>query len=198
MGQAHYETQPGEQHLLANGALSQISKASQASQVSPDLFHLALRLIAELGACIQMIASDLLHAHEEAHEAQDLDLAAHRWAQHLRAVIALVEELGNGSARERERSVGIPTLRPLVAPYATATTQTEPGSSRLARPMRRARPTSALASPVRLTPREREVLRLAERGYPPRIIAKRLYLSVETVYTHRRNIRRKQQQHAQP
>ena len=45
---------------------------------------------------------------------------------------------------------------------------------------------------VPLTVREREVLRLWQRGYSPRRIALRLVISVETVYTHTRNIRRKQ------
>jgi DNA-binding CsgD family transcriptional regulator len=43
-----------------------------------------------------------------------------------------------------------------------------------------------------LTAREQEILALADRGIPPRKIAKRLQLSVQTVYTHLRNARRKQ------
>jgi DNA-binding CsgD family transcriptional regulator len=45
---------------------------------------------------------------------------------------------------------------------------------------------------LRLTAREREIMKLARRGVPPRAIARRLQLSVQTVYTHLRNIRRKQ------
>jgi DNA-binding CsgD family transcriptional regulator len=45
---------------------------------------------------------------------------------------------------------------------------------------------------VPLTAREREVLKLTQKGYPPRRIAPCLVVEVETVYTHLRNIRRKQ------
>ena len=43
----------------------------------------------------------------------------------------------------------------------------------------------------RLTPREREVLQLLAEGYSAREIASKLYLSVKTVETHRRNIMEK-------
>jgi DNA-binding CsgD family transcriptional regulator len=46
--------------------------------------------------------------------------------------------------------------------------------------------------PPQLTAREREIMALTRKGYPPRKIAQRLQVSVETVYTHLRNARRKQ------
>ena len=55
--------------------------------------------------------------------------------------------------------------------------------ARLSRPLREA--------PSELTPREREVLQLLAEGKTPREIAESLFVSLKTVETHRRSIKRK-------
>lgn len=42
-----------------------------------------------------------------------------------------------------------------------------------------------------LTPREIEILDLVGKGYTSREIANRLYISINTVWTHRKNIKKK-------
>ncbi len=129
------------------------------SGTSPrDLAHLAYILMIELGACLQMITSDIAHA-------ADLDVARARWLQRLTALTALIER-AHGT-----HPIGNP------APHVK---QRSPVSGHSG------------VQPPRLTAREREIMALTRKGLPPRKIAQRLQLSVETVYTHLRNARRKQ------
>ena len=186
----------GEHHLLANSAVP------DACETSADPLHLhalALRLIGELSACVQRVSSDLAQA-RDAHDATDLELARQRWAQQLRAVA----DLAAGHAPGQHTSL-LPSETPLHAlpPYPrragttqpiTATTRALVASANDQAPetMPVNPPLPATYRWVPLTVREREVLRLWQRGYSPRRIALRLVISVETVYTHTRNIRRKQ------
>lgn len=52
-------------------------------------------------------------------------------------------------------------------------------------------PTPHASDPQPLTPRESEIIVLAQHGVPPKKIARQLQLSVQTVYTHLRNARHK-------
>lgn len=186
-----------EQRLLASDSVS------YADEAPSNLFHLALRLIAELSACVQRVSSDLAQA--QAGERDELESAHHRWAQQLRALAAVAE--GN---LEGAHATSLPSETPLSAlppyPRHNATTQPitlttrvpvassdaapEPSSQEM--PINPPLPASFRWVP--LTAREREVLKLTQKGYPPRRIATRLIIEVETVYTHLRNIRRKQRE----
>ena len=52
-------------------------------------------------------------------------------------------------------------------------------------------PPSAVADPAGLSPREIDIIKLTVAGYQAKEIAAKLHLSVHTVYTHRKNIRKK-------
>jgi DNA-binding CsgD family transcriptional regulator len=167
-----------------------------------DLNTLGLWLITELSACVQRVSSDLA----QAQAADDLEPAQQRWAQQLRALAETAE-----GASTRQCASLLPSETPLheLPPYPRRNASTQPitGATRI--------PVASVASPdaaaeqtpqempinpplaasfrwIPLTAREREVLKLTQRGYPPRRIAPRLVVEVETVYTHLRNIRRKQ------
>ena len=189
-----------EQQFLPSGA-------PQEGETFPDLSHLALRLIAELGACVQMVSGDLAQASTQVGDAADLEAARQRWARQLRALADMVE------LAEGEYAAAPPSELPLSAlpPYPRRNRATQPitVATRIpvASPNEPAEQTSETMPPmpinpplpatyrwVPLTAREREVLKLTQRGYPPRRIASRLIIEVETVYTHLRNIRRKQRE----
>jgi DNA-binding CsgD family transcriptional regulator len=131
-----------------------------AGETSGNVAHLALALMAELGACMQMITSDIA-------QATDLDVASKRWLQRLMALVALIEQVNET--------------------HNTPIT----GQGRSHREKRSALPKSSVSQSSTFTTREREIMGLTRKGYPPRRIAKHLQLSVTTVYTHLRNIRRK-------
>lgn len=97
--------------------------------------------------------------------AADLGEASMRWLQRLMALAALIERAN--------------------AMYLTG--QDQPHLDH-----RRTLPMHVETKLPRLTAREREIMELTRKGYPPRRIAKHLQLSVKTVYTHLRNIRQKQ------
>src|SRR6185437_10536288 len=78
------------------------SDVSQSGEAPSDLLVLGLRLIVELSDCVQRVSRDLT----EAHTANDLKAARQRWAQHLRALAALVEG---------ERANPLPSEMPLSA-----------------------------------------------------------------------------------
>ena len=181
------------------------SDAPQSGEAPPDLHVLGLRLIAELGTYTQMIASDLALAHA-ASDTSDLEVARQSWVRHLRALVDMTEGAPKGT-----HATLLPSETPLHAlppyPRRAGTTQPITVSTRIpvasvvsadaaaeeapsAMPINL--PLPATYRWVPLTVREREVLRLWQRGYSPRRIALRLVISVETVYTHTRNIRRKQ------
>lgn len=124
-----------------------------------SLSHLALMLMTELGACLQMVTSDIAHA-------ADLGEASVRWLQRLVALAALIERAQHGTY-----PIGQPALH--VQQHNSL-------------------PELSDTRPLRLTAQEREIMALTRKGLPPRKIAQRLHLSVETVYTHLRNARRKQ------
>jgi DNA-binding CsgD family transcriptional regulator len=123
-----------------------------------NIAHLALMLMAELGACLQMISSDIARA-------TDLSDASTRWLQRLTALMALIERAGgtypNGKT-EPHAEHHLPEL------------------------------THSGARLPKLTAREAQIMALTRKGFRPRTIARRLQLSVETVYTHLRNARRKE------
>ena len=186
------QQEEGEQYLA--------SDIFQSSDESPDLSHLALRLIAELSACVQQVSSDLA----QAQAADDLEAAHQRWAQQVRALATLAE----GSPPGQDASL-LPSEMPLSAlppyPRRNATTlpitadtrvpvdsSDDPAAQAMGTTMPINPPLPASYRWVPLTVREREVLRLWQRGYSPRRIAMRLVIEVATVYTHTRNIRRKQ------
>ena len=190
------EGEQDDQHVLDNDTVS-------TSDAPPDLPHLGLRLIADLSACVQRVSSDLAQA-QDAPDAGDLELARQRWAQQLHALADLAA--GNPAG---QRASLLPSETPLHAlppyPRRAGTTQPITTSTRVPvdssdDPAAQAMGTTMPINPplpasyrwVPLTVREREVLRLWQRGYSPRRIALRLVISVETVYTHTRNIRRKQ------
>ena len=186
------EGEQDQQHLLASSAVSDVGETSL------NLSHLALRLIAELSACVQQVSSDLA----QAQAADDLEAAHQRWAQQVRALATLAE----GSPPGQDASL-LPSEMPLSAlppyPRRNATTLPITADTRLpvASPHEQAPERLPINPPlpatyrwVPLTAREREVLKLTQRGYPPRRIASRLIIEVETVYTHLRNIRRKQRE----
>ena len=196
------EGEQGKQSLLTN------SDVPDTGETYADLHTLGLLLIAELSACVQRVSSDLAQAHD-ALDAGDLELARQRWAQQLRALADLAEMAEGVPARQQ--ATLLPSETPLSAlppyPRRNATTQPITVDARIpvasaASPDATSEPSSQempinppLASTYRwvpLTAREREVLKWTQRGYPPRRIAPRLVVSVETVYTHLRNIRRKQ------
>lgn len=129
------------------------------SESPRSLSQLAFILMTELGACLQMVTSDIAHA-------ADLGEASVRWLQRLMALAALIERTQHGT---------YPTghTRPHMEPRGPLSGRSD---DRL----------------PKLTARESEIMALTRKGYPPRTIAKRLQLSVETVYTHLRNARRKQ------
>ena len=198
-GQAHTEDEASpeeqdDQHIPGSDAVS-------TSETSPDLSYLALTLIAELSACVQRVSSDLA----QAGGSRDLELARQRWAQRLRALADMVE------LAEGEYAAAPPSDLPLSAlpPYPRRNRATRPfltaaqaQHAEQAQQAQEAAGTMPIAPPLPLvayrwmplTRREREVLKLTQRGYPPRRIASRLIVSVETVYTHLRNIRRKQRE----
>lgn len=181
----------GEQRLLTNSAVPDVG------ETPPGPHALGLRLITELSVCVQQVSSDLA----QAHDADDLALVRQRWAQQLRTLAALVEG----------QYVSLPPSElPLSAlppyPRRNASTQSITVATRIpvassddqvlpsAQEMPINPPLPASYRWVPLTAREREVLKWTQRGYPPRRIAPRLVVSVETVYTHMRNIRRKQRE----
>ena len=187
-----------EQQFLPSGA-------PQEGETFPDLSHLALRLIAELGACVQMVSGDLAQASTQVGDAADLEAARQRWARQLRALADMVE------LAEGEYAAAPPSDLPLSAlpPYPRRNRATRPfltaaqaQHAEQAQQAQEAAGTMPIAPPLPLvayrwmplTRREREVLKLTQRGYPPRRIASRLIIEVETVYTHLRNIRRKQRE----
>ncbi len=131
----------------------------RGSETPRSLSQLAFILITELGACLQMVTSDIAHA-------ADLGEASVRWLQRLVALAALIERAQHGT-------YPIGHTRPQMEPRGPLP---ERSDDRL----------------PKLTARAREIMALTRKGYPPRTIAKRLQLSVETVYTHLRNARRKQ------
>lgn len=186
-----------EQRLLASDSVS------YADEAPSNLFHLALRLIAELSACVQRVSSDLAQA--QAGERDELESAHHRWAQQLRALAEMAE-----GAPARQQAILLPSETPLstLPPYPRRNATTQPITVATRIPVASAdmpddqEPETMPINPplastyrwVPLTAREREVLKWTQRGYPPRRIAPRLVVSVETVYTHLRNIRRKQRE----
>jgi DNA-binding CsgD family transcriptional regulator len=129
------------------------------SETPRGLTHLALILVTELGACLQMVTSDIAHA-------TDLGEASTRWLQRLMALAALIE-------RAQHSTYPVGHTQPHLEPRSPL-------------------PRHSDARPPKLTARERELMALTRKGIPPRTIARRLQLSVETVYTHLRNARRKQ------
>ena len=192
-GQAHTEDEASpeeqdDQHIPGSDAVS-------TSETSPDLSYLALTLIAELSACVQRVSSDLA----QAGGSRDLELARQRWAQQVRALADMAEG---------KRADLLPSETPLhvLPPYPRRAGTTQPITATTRVPVAspddpadQAPETMPINPPlpatyrwVPLTIREREVLRLEQRGYSPRRIALRLVITVETVYTHTRNIRRKQ------
>lgn len=182
----------GEQHPLTNNTVPDVG------EMFADLNTLGLALIAELCACMQRVSSDLAQLHD-VFDAGALEMARQQWAQHVRAVADLTE--GHAATL-------LPSETPLheLPPYPrrNATTQPITLTTRVPVASSDAAPEFSsqempinppLASTYRwvpLTAREREVLKLTQKGYPPRRIATRLIIEVETVYTHLRNIRRKQ------
>ena len=191
---------PGEQHPLANSA---VPDANKTPSDTPDLHALALGLIAELSACVQRVSSDLA---QTSTQAGDLEAARQRWAQQLRALANMAEDCTPDGASLLPSEMPLSALPPY--PRRNATTQPitvatripvaspdapdAPGDEQISREMPINPPLPASYRWVPLTAREREVLKLTQRGYSPRRIALRLTITVETVYTHTRNIRRKQ------
>ena len=147
---------PRGQRYLIDGAHTPLHAGETVGNIS----HLALALMAELGACMQMITSDIAHA-------ADLDVASKRWLQRLMALVALIEQVNE-------------THNTLII-----------GQDRSHSEKRSALPKPSVSQSSIFTTREREIMGLTRKGYPPRRIAKHLQLSVTTVYTHLRNIRRK-------
>ncbi len=136
-----------------------VTVGPRGSESPRGLAQLALMLMTELGACLQMVTSDIAHA-------ADLSEASMRWLQRHMALTALIERAQHG-----------------IYPVGHTGSHGERRSPLAGH--------SAVRSP-QLTVREREIMALTRKGYPPRKIAQRLQLSVETVYTHLRNARRKQ------
>lgn len=173
------------------------------AEISPDphthtedpsfgVARLALVLMTELGACLQLISRDIARA-------TNLDEASARWSERLMALAEMIERatgrytahkgrhnraLPHSASASATNSVPQPRQElPIPHPTQHPTQHSHPKSSAL---------TYLQPQPLKLTAREREVVALTRRGYPPRRIAKHLQLSVETVYTHLRNARRKQ------
>ena len=185
------QQEEGEQYLA--------SDIFQSSDESPDLSHLALRLIAALSACVQRVSSDLA----QARDAGDLEEARQQWAQQLRALADLAAGAPTG-----QQTALLPSETPLheLPPYPRRAGTTQPITATTRVPVAstddpadQAPETMPINPPlapsyrwVPLPAREREVLKLTQKGYPPRRIAPRLVIEVETVYTHLRNSRRKQ------
>ena len=136
-----------------------VTADSHSSEAPRSLSQLAFILMTELGACLQMVTSDIAHA-------ADLGEASMRWLPRLTALAALIERAQHGT-------YPIGHIRPHVEPHGPLSGHSD---DRL----------------PKLTAREREIMALTRKRYRPRTIAKRLQLSVETVYTHLHNARRKQ------
>ncbi len=169
-----------------------------SSEFSGDTVQLALLLITQLGACLQMIANDMMRP-------TNLEEARVRWMKRLEILIALIthasrphesiDEQPHASHQSRQTRLTVSATDPMLSgpslasmestlPPATLTASLPRKSTHLLTPDRH--------TATRLTTREREILALANKGYPPRKIAARCQLSVQTVYTHLRNARRKQ------
>jgi DNA-binding CsgD family transcriptional regulator len=158
----------------AQGTVAQGSRV-RAYQTPHTSMRLALALITELSACLHMITRDIARP-------KDLEMASLRWGERLAALMQAIEQVVRREGAERPRQKYATSLPSI--PNASSLQQAFDGElTKLAgHPGRH----------PRLTPREREVMELARRGYPPSKIARRLHLSVQTVYTHLRNVRRKQ------
>jgi DNA-binding NarL/FixJ family response regulator len=135
-------------------------------------------IMVELSACFQMLLTDVA-------QASDLKVAGRRCVERLRDLAAYIESTlsiaenadnQNQSSDLLSSSMANNTHLPANTPHTHLHTHS------------RSEHTSSSA----LTMRENEILRLNEKGLPPRKIAARLQLSVKTVYTHLRNIRSKQ------
>lgn len=163
-----------------------------------ELAQLALMLIVELGACLQMITGDIARA-------TDLDEASTRWLARLIALVALIEQAAGKHALQSEipdRASQTPATN-LPPTTSSAHMRTRPQAQRQHTPgpghnnhsrnrVTSTSPARSYPRSLRLTEREREIVVFTQKGYTPRKIARRLQISVETVYTHLRNARRKQ------
>lgn len=130
-------------------------------------------LMVELSVCFQMILTDVA-------QTSDLEEVGRRWVERLRSLATFIEsslsvyETKDGQDQSRDALSSVTASADLPGIVSKTHSRIESKSS------------------SGLTLREFEILNLSEKGFPPRKIAARLQLSVQTVYTHLRNIRSKQ------
>jgi DNA-binding CsgD family transcriptional regulator len=126
----------------------------------------APRDIADLGRILMVeLGACLRMITSDVARAAELDEARTRWVRRLMALAALADQ----GVEKYDSGYERPDL---------GHRSISPGTSNL--------------RSLKLTTCEREIVVLTQKGYPPRKIARRLQLSVQTVYTHLRNARRKQ------
>src|SRR5215469_11890509 len=127
-------------------------------------------LMVELSACLQMILMDIA-------QTSQLEESGKRWAERLRSLATFIEfTLGIYTGADEQSQPGeVLTSGARHADIPSSASHTHSNSA----------PQSSAA----LTLREFEIMSLSKKGLPPRKIAARLHLSVQTVYTHLRNIR---------
>lgn len=152
------------------------------------MVRLALSLMGELSACLQMITNDIACA-------TNLEEASARWLQRVMDLKVMIESASESQSTPQRRSryqgqITVPSSSSIANTVdLSAQSQLELSPWRSDR---NAPPKHSSHHLLKLTPREREILELTEKAYPPRKIARSLQITVDTVYTHLRNARRKQ------
>lgn len=200
MGTSYGDSLENEgQALAARSAGSRIGKAPL------EIAQLAFIFMAELSACLQMITSDIAHS-------RDLDEASAHWMQRLMALAAMIERAFGPRGSEQRDAGKVVRLAASADTLDTHATSVDDATNLESNSIFRLSQTEISPShgaghdtrstvngqsyrrllQLRLTAREREIVELTNKGYPPRKIARRLQLSVRTVYTHLRNVRQKQ------